>query len=124
MSLRRLAVLQWFGLFGAALAWSAVHVVGYGIAQATCSTAGGRWSIAHDAWQLALMGVGVVVVVAAEAAAIAVYRATRGADDQDPPPPGRLHFFATAAVMANVLFFVIIVLDALGATLNTLCRQS
>jgi uncharacterized membrane protein YeiB len=124
MTLRRLSVLQWFGLLGAALAWTGVHVIGYGVAQAKCSTVGGRWDIAHDTWQVTLAAVGVVIVLAAEAAAIAVFRATRAADDQDPPPDGRLHFFATAAVVANVIFLVIIVLDGLGSTLDTLCRQS
>jgi uncharacterized membrane protein YeiB len=124
MSLRRLSVLQWFGLLGAALAWTGVHVLGYGVAQAKCSTVGSGWDIAHNTWQLTLMAVGVVVVLAAQAAAITVFRATREADDQDPPPDGRLHFFATAAVVANVIFLTIIVLDGLGATVSVLCRQS
>jgi uncharacterized membrane protein YeiB len=124
MTIRRLSVLQWFGVLGAALAWTGVHVIGYGVAQAKCSTVGGSWDIAHDTWQLALMAIGAAVALAAQAAAITVFRATREADDQDPPPDGRLHFFASAAIVANVIFLAIIVLDGLGATISTLCRRS
>jgi hypothetical protein len=40
----------------------------------------------------------------------------------DPPPQGRLHFFATAALVANLLFLVVIVLSGIASTVGTLCR--
>ena len=39
-------------------------------------------------------------------------------------PYSRLHFFATAAMVANVLFLTVILLDGLGSVFATLCAQS
>ena len=39
-------------------------------------------------------------------------------------PYTRLHFFAITAMVANVLFLAIVLLDALGAVASTLCAQS
>jgi hypothetical protein len=124
MTLHRLSVLQWVGLVGAALIWTAQHVVGFGIGQAECSAGGTRWGISNDVWQLTLFACAGVLVVAAEVAAAIVYVRTRGADVDDGPPPGRLHFFASAALVANVLFLLAMVLDTLGSVFGTLCRPS
>jgi hypothetical protein len=124
MTLRRLSVLQWFGLVGAALTWAAQHVVGFGIGQAECSAGGRHWGISNDVWQLALLACAGSLVVLAEVAAAVVFMRTRGVGDDDDPPPGRLHFFAVAALVANVLFLSAMVLDTFGSVFGTLCRQA
>ncbi len=131
MSTRTLSIAQWVGVLGGALAWTAQHVAGYGIGEARCSAAAGRFGISYGAWELAALGAAVLVVVAAEACAVAVFARTRGANYGDGPEEeagevrvGRLHFFATAALVANVLFLAIPLLDAVAAVGAPLCVQS
>ena len=45
MRLLRAEILQWFGLFAAALIWTTQLVVGFGLTVARCSAAGMRWGI-------------------------------------------------------------------------------
>ena len=120
MSRRRLEILQWYGLFGGALAWATQHVVGYFASHAGCTHAG-----LHPAvWQIALvLGAG-AAVLAAEAAAFAVYRATASVDGDAAGPLGRLRFFATAALLGNALFLMIVILDAVGSVAELPCRGS
>jgi hypothetical protein len=132
-TLRQLSVVQWIGVVVAPLAWTGQHVVGYGVGQARC-TAGANWGIAYDTWQLAILGAAVLLVLVSEAAAVAVFLATRETNYGDGPPGDgrwagavpytRLHFFATAAMVANVLFLTVILLDGLGSVANALCVQS
>ena len=122
MTLRRLAILQWFGFAGAALVWTAQHVVGFGIAQAECSPGGMHWGIGNDLWQLTLLVAGGLVVVAAEAAAVVVFWRTRETEEDDPAPLGRIHFLATAAVVANLLFFSAMLMDGVASAVTTVCR--
>ena len=134
MSLRRLGIVQWIGVVVAPLAWTAQHVVGYGVGQARCSVAGMRWGISFDTWQLAILGAAGLLVVISEAAAVTVFVATRQTNYGDGPPGdgrwggavpySRLHFFATAAMVANVLFLAVIFLDGLGSVFDSLCVQS
>jgi hypothetical protein len=123
MTLRRLSVLQWFGLLGAALAWAGQQVVGFGIGLAECSAGGRHWGISNDVWQLVLLGCAATFVAVAESAAAIVFVRTRTGDEAD-PPPGRLHFFAVAALVANVLFLTAMVLDTLASVFGSLCRQA
>ena len=132
-TLRQLAVVQWIGVVVAPLAWTGQHVVGYGVGEARCK-AGAGWGIGYDTWQLAILGAAVLLVLVSEAAAVAVFLATRETNYGDGPPGEgrwagavpytRLHFFATAAMVANVLFLTIILLDGLGAVADSLCVQS
>jgi hypothetical protein len=124
MNLRRLAALQWFGLAGAALVWTGQHVVGYGVTEADCSVNGTRWGVDNDVWQLSLLGVGAAFVIAAEIAAALVFVRTRGTDADDPPPQGRLHFFAAAALVANLLFLTAMLLDSLASVYGAPCRPA
>ena len=134
MSARRLSVVQWVGVVVAPLAWTGQHVVGYGVGQARCSVGGMDWGIGFDTWQLAILVVAGLLVLASEAAAVTVFLATREANYGDGPPGEgrwrgavpytRIHFFATAAMVANVLFFVVILLDGLGSVFASLCAQS
>jgi hypothetical protein len=134
MSLRRLGIVQWIGVVVAPLAWTGQHVVGYGVGQARCSLAGMNWGIGFDTWQLAILAAAGLLVVISEAAAVTVFLATRETNYGDGPPGdgrwggavpySRLHFFATAAMVANVLFLAVIFLDGLGSVFSSLCAQS
>ena len=134
MSTRRLSVLQWIGVVVAPLAWTGQHVVGYGVGEARCSVAGMTWGIGYDVWQLAIMVCAGLLILVSEAAAVTVFRATRETNYGDGPPGegrwggavpySRLHFFATAAMVANVLFFMVILMSGLGSVFSTLCAQS
>jgi hypothetical protein len=123
LSLRRLEILQWFGLLAGALVWAAQHVVGFGITEAECNSGGLHWGIQNNVWQGALAAAAVAFVVAAELAAIAVIVATSRSSYESPPPPGRVRFFAIAAATANVIFLMIILLDGFAVILNVTCRQ-
>jgi hypothetical protein len=132
-TLRQLSVVQWVGVVVAPLAWTGQHIVGYGVGQARCEVGVG-WGIGFDTWQLAIMAAAAVLVLISEAAAVTVFLATRDANYGDGPPEQgrwggvvpytRLHFFAMTAMVANVLFLAIILLDGLAATFDALCVQS
>jgi hypothetical protein len=132
-TLRQLAFVQWIGVVVAPLAWTGQHIVGYGVGEARCRV-GANWGIAYDTWQLAIMAAALLLVLISEVAAVAVFVATREENYGDGPPGHgrwggavpytRLHFFATAAMVANVLFFTVILLDGLGAVASSLCVQS
>jgi hypothetical protein len=134
MSIRRLSVLQWIGVVVAPLAWTGQHVVGYGVGEARCSVAGMSWGISYDVWQLAIMACAGLLILISEAAAVTVFLATRATNYGDGPPGdgrwggavpySRLHFFATTAMVANVLFFTVILMSGLGSVFSTLCAQS
>ena len=132
-TLRQLSVLQWIGVVVAPLAWTGQHVVGYGVGQARCEV-GASWGIGYDTWQLAILAAAGLLVVVSEAAAVTVFLATRETNYGDGPagagrwggavPYSRLHFFASAAMVANVLFLTVIFLDGLGSVFTTLCAHS
>jgi hypothetical protein len=132
-TLRQLSVVQWIGVVVAPLAWTGQHIVGYGTGQARCEV-GVSWGIGYDTWQLAIVAAAGVLVLISEAAAVTVFLATRDANYGDGPPGEgrwrgavpftRLHFFAMTAMVANVLFLAIILLDGLAAAFDSLCVQS
>jgi hypothetical protein len=124
MTRTRLEILQWFALFGGPLAWATHHVVGYGLSEARCDVAGSQWHLDAVTWQIVLAALVGAVVLLAEAAALVVFRATRDVDGNAPGPEGRLHFFAEAALVGNVLFLVIVVLDVVGTTYYLPCGPS
>ena len=134
MSLRRLGILQWLGLLAGATVWMGAHVVGYGVGLAECHVGGSRWGIDNDLWQAVLMGVALVLIAGAELCAVVVFNRTRGADFGDGPPEEgrwhralpytRLHFFGTAAMAANAIFMMIVVLDGAASIVDVTCRQA
>ena len=124
MTRLRLEILQWFGFFAASFAWYGNHIVGSGLTQAQCNPGGSHWGISNDTWQLALLIAASIVILGSEAAAIAVFRATRGADFHAAPPRGRMHFFAAAAMVANFLFLMMVLLNGIAALTDVVCRQS
>jgi hypothetical protein len=133
-TLRQLSVIQWVGVMVAPLVWASQHVVGYGVGEARCEVGGLHWGIGYDTWQLAILAVAVLLILVSEAAAVTVFLATRETNYGDGPPGdgrwggatpyARLHFFATAAMFANVLFLVIVFLDAFASVFDSLCVQS
>jgi len=133
LTLRQLAFVQWIGVVVAPLAWTGQHVVGYGVGEARCKVGAG-WGIGFDTWQLAILAAAAVLILISEAAAVTVFLATREANYGDGPagegrwgggvPYTRLHFFAMAAMVANVLFLTAIFLDGLGSVFSALCVQS
>jgi hypothetical protein len=124
MTRTRLELLQWFGLFGGALAWAVQHVVGYGIGDAGCNVAGSQWDLHIKTMQIALSLAAGTVVLAAEAAALVAFRETRRVDDDAPGPYGRLRFFSEAALLGNVLFLVMVVFDCIGTVYHLPCSQA
>jgi hypothetical protein len=124
VTLRRLAVMQWLGLVLGAVVWFTQHILGYGLTEAACDNAGQRWGISNDLWQALLMGVAASLVVAAEIAAFEVFRRTDDTTYEAEPPESRLRFFAIAALPANAIFLVIILLDGFAAIFTPACRGS
>jgi hypothetical protein len=132
-TLRQLSIVQWIGVVVAPLAWTGQHIVGYGVGQARCEV-GVAWNIGFDTWQIAIIVAAGLLILASEAAAVRVFLATREVNYGDGPPEegrwagvvpvGRLHFFATAAMVANVLFLAIVLMDGLASVFDSLCVQS
>lgn len=122
MTRTRLELLQWYALFGGALAWAGSHVLGYFVAVSGCQTAVAYWHVNLALWEALLNALALSGVLAAEAAAFAVFRATSDVDKDAAGPGGRMHFFAEAALLGNVLFFMLVLLDATGILLHTNCR--
>jgi hypothetical protein len=116
-------VLQWYGLLGGALAWTVQLVLAFGVTVARCGV-GGDFGLAVDAWQVVLIVVAGGLTLLGEAAALTVFLATRALDHDGPPPDGRRHFFASAALVGNLLFLMIILLSGIGIVAHSPCHQS
>lgn len=116
--------LQWFGLGGAALAWAAQHVIGFGTTIARCGAGDETFGVDLHAWELAAFATALAFVLAAEAAAVVTVVRTWGVEHDGPPPEGRRHFFALAAVVGNLLFLVIILLSGLSTITFNPCQQA
>jgi hypothetical protein len=117
-------LLQWVGLFGAAIGWTAQHVTGFGVTVAKCGAGGSAWHLDQTAWQVTLIVVALLLILVAEAAAITVLVRTWGVKEDDAPPLGRQHFFAMAAATGNVLFFVAVLLSGIGTLVTEPCQQA
>lgn len=124
MRVRHAELFQWYGLFGAAFVWATQLLVGFGVAQANCTRGSVGWGIDLVTWQSVLMGVGLALAAAAEAAAITVVRSTRDLEYDGPAPRGRRHFFAWGAMLGNVVLFNAILLQGIGAIVNSTCHQA
>ena len=115
MSRTRLEILQWYALFAGPWMWAAQHVLLFGVASSHCSLPVAYWHV-PVIWLNALITIVCGgAVVAAEVAAFVVFRATSDIGEYAPGPWGRLRFFAEAALLGNVLFLMIVALDATGA---------
>ena len=121
---RRVELLQWFGLFGAAAAWTLQHAGLFALAVARCNVGSAKWGIDAEAWKLGFTIAAAVVAASAEAAAVLTWRATRGSAEDEEPPRGRIHFFSVCAVAGNVLFLGAILLDGIGSLYWHPCGQA
>jgi hypothetical protein len=117
-------LLQWVGLFGAAIGWTAQHITGFGVSVAKCGAGSSVWHLDYTAWQVTLMVVGLLLILIAEAAAITVLVRTWGVEEDAAPPLGRQHFFAMAAATGNVLFLVMVLLSGIGTLAGTPCKPA
>jgi hypothetical protein len=115
--------LLWFSVLGAPVAWAAQFGVSYWVTQAKCSVAGERWGISVDAWAIGLTVVAVATAVAAGLVAIGLFRATADDDLEGAPPGGRSRFFAAIGLAVTPIFLAIIVLNGVGAVVQS-CGQS
>lgn len=122
--MRRSELLQWFGLFGGAAAWTVQHGALFFLAAARCNPSGSRWAFGMTGWQIGITVAAAAVALAAEAAAVVTALRTRGLEHDGPPPLGRIYFFALAASAGNVLFLGAIVLEGLGAGWWSSCGAS
>jgi hypothetical protein len=121
---RRTELLQWFGLFGGAAAWTVQHGALFFLSSARCNPAGARWAFGMTGWQIGVTVAAALVALAAEAAAVVTALRTHGLEYDGPPPLGRIYFFALAASAGNVLFLGAILLDGLGAGWWSQCGQA
>ena len=121
---RRLEVLQWVGLLLGGVTWAVAHLVGWGVTEANCSSGGPEFGIHLDLWEGLALGLAELLVLGAAAAAVVVLRLTARSSYEGEPPDGRIRFFAIAALLANVLFAVMIALYAAGSIANIACRQA
>jgi hypothetical protein len=121
--MRRLELLQWFGLLAAPLAWAVQLVAGFGAADANCSRGSMHWGVPVEAWEIAFTAAAATVAVCAELSALTLYRELRDVHDDAPGPRGRLHFFSVAALVGNVLFLGAIALTGAGVLSHLGCRQ-
>jgi hypothetical protein len=122
MTLRRLAILQWVGLLLGGAVWWGQHVLGVVFADTACKP-GDALGIDNGLWQGTMMGIAAAFVLLAEAAAVGVVLRTRNTSYEDSPPIGRIRFFAIAAIVANVLFLAIILLDGSANLAHVACTQ-
>lgn len=122
MTTKRLAQLQWFGLFAGAIGLAIGNTLGFGLTLAQCNVGSGRWGIANDPWEEALLLTAAFVMVLAGVASFTVIARTSSVSYEDDPPLSRIRFFAIAALVANVLFTGIMMLELLGNVLNSACR--
>jgi hypothetical protein len=122
VTIRRLELLEWFGFVAGGLLWFATFIAGGSVAVAACNPAVGGF--AYDGVQIGLLCFAVVALAAAEAAAVVVFRATRTAGDEGSAPPGRMRLLAIGAMVANLLFLVIIVLSVVGTVVNRTCHTT
>jgi hypothetical protein len=122
--MRRLELLQWTGLLVGALVWAAAHVIGFGTTEASCNAAAPTFGIDFHLWEGLINGLAALVALSAALAATAVLVLTRDVSYEDEPPIGRIRFFAIAALIANVLFIMMVVLYLVGTLGNTPCTQA
>jgi hypothetical protein len=121
---RGIELLQWFGLFGGAGAWTLQHLGLFAVAVARCNPGSAQWGIDAEAWKLGLTVAAAVVAGASELAAVLTWLRTRGTAEFEAPPRGRIHFFSLCAIAGNVLFLGAILLDGIGSLYWHPCVQA
>ena len=123
MTVKRLSVLQWFGLVAGTVMLAVGETLGVGLTFAECNVGGARWSIANDPWEMTILSAAALVMVLSAAASATIIARTQGTSYDDDPPLSRIRFFAIAALAANLIYTVIMMLDLFGNVFNAVCRQ-
>lgn len=133
MSWRPSNRLLWFAVAGGAFAFAVQFVAGLAFSYAQCNQPVARWHLPVHAWQVGLAAGGAVVTLGAMAASLLIfYRTFRIGDvfgeerrgDGHDPPLGRIHFLSQVAIVINLLILPIIIMDAVGTGLQSLCQQT
>ena len=101
----------------------AEHVVGYGVDRGALQPRRRRLGHRFDLWEALVTGLAWGFCLAAALASVAVILLTRGSSYESAPPAGRLRFFAIAALAANAIFMVALLLYLVGTLSNVVCRQ-
>jgi hypothetical protein len=70
------------------------------------------------------MGATAAVIVVAWLASAAVIRGTQWTSYESEPPQGRIRMLAVAALAANTIFLLIVLLDGFASIFDVACRQS
>jgi hypothetical protein len=131
VNFRASSLLVWFAVGGGACAWAIQHVIGIAFGWAECNQPG-RGVPVH-VWQAVAAAAAALITLASIWAGVWLFRNTyrvgdvfgqerRG--DGAPPPIGRIHFLALVGLTVNVLALAIIVMDGIGAPLQSLCAQA
>jgi hypothetical protein len=123
MSIRRMSMLAWVGVWAPPLAWALQHMAGFMLGLAECSPNGSRWNIPLATWAAGFAAVAALVALAGIVAAVVAFRRSRELSD-GPPPGSRIHFLAAMALAIGPLFLAIIVLNGLGTGLLDTCRPA
>jgi heme/copper-type cytochrome/quinol oxidase subunit 2 len=126
------AVLAFFGVLGAPIAWTLQHVAGISLTLADCGTtlpgsggpAGAHAPVALNALTLVVTAVAASVAVLAGLSAFLAWRATREAGADAGPPEGRTHFLAVVGMTVTPLFLFIILMSGLTTIFMPNCHQA
>ena len=116
--------LLWFAVLGPPVAWAAQFGAGYWLAQAGCYGKASGWRLEHELATIGVTVIAAVTVLAAAATSLSIFLGTREANDDDAPPPGRNRFLAVVGMTIAVLFFFIVVMNGVGASVLSPCQQS
>jgi hypothetical protein len=114
----------WFAVLGAPFAWGFQFGVNYWISEAQCSLSGPGWTSASHTWAVVLTVAAAIVALAAGLVSVLLFRATSDLEDDDAPPGGRTHFLSIVGMAITPLFFFIIVMNGVGATVLAPCHGS
>jgi hypothetical protein len=122
MTIRRLGILQWFGLLAGAVALAVGHTLAFGLTLARCNAGGAHWGLPNDTVEASILGVCALVAALAGAASCWVIARTRNTTYEGDPPLGRIRFLAIAAAIAELFFFAVLMLDLFGNAFPPVCR--
>lgn len=116
--------ILWFAVLGAPFAWGFQFGISYWISQGQCSLSGSGWTGTSETWAIVLTIAAAATALAAGLVSALLFRATSDLDDDDPPPDGRTHFLSIVGMAITPLFFFIIVMNGVGATILGPCHGS
>jgi hypothetical protein len=72
---------------------------------------------------MTILSTAALVMVLSAAASATIIARTQGTSYEDDPPLSRIRFFAIAALVANVLYTIVMLLDLFGNVFNAVCTQ-